>query len=361
MSNHAARRAALRPLITESGVEGLLVTNLLNIRYLTGFTGSNAALIVAASDSDTAEDNSVFCTDGRYVTQAATQVPDLRTVTDRASAVALVTAASGRLGFEAAHLTVAEHAQLLGLGAAELVATTGLVEQLRAVKDADEIEALRRACAIADDAFAGLIAAGGIRAGRTEREVGLDLDERMRRGGAEDPAFETIVAAGPHSAIPHHRPTGSVLERGDLVKFDFGARFAGYHSDMTRTVVLGPPQDWQREIYDVVLAAQTAAEELVRPGTTGQLLDQAARTVVTDAGYGDRFLHGLGHGIGLEIHEGPAVAGAATGTIEADMVLTVEPGVYLEGRGGVRIEDSGVVRASGYEVLTLTAKNLLVL
>lgn len=362
MPNHAARRAALRSLLADTAdradsVEALLVTDLLNIRYLTGFTGSNAALVVSR-DGD---DSTVFCTDGRYVTQAADQVPDLRTVIDRASAPALVRAATGRLGFEAAHLTVAVHSQLTGLGPAELVATDGLVEQLRAVKDADEIEALRRACEIADVAFGALIADGGIRAGRTEREVGLDLDERMRRGGAEDPAFETIVAAGAHSAIPHHRPTGSLLQRGDLVKFDFGARFAGYHSDMTRTVVLGEPQAWQREIHEVVLAAQTAAEELVRPGTTGQRLDRAAREVITDAGYGERFLHGLGHGIGLEIHEGPAVAAAATGTIEADMVLTVEPGVYLEGRGGVRIEDSGVVRASGYEVLTLTAKNLLVL
>lgn len=355
VSHHAARRAALRSLLVET--DGLLVTNLLNVRYLTGFTGSNAALIVAASG----DDDSVFCTDGRYVTQAAAQVLDLRTVIDRASAPALVSAATGRLGFEAADLTVAAHRELADLGTADLVPTTGLVERLRAVKDAGEIEALRRACEIADVAFAALIADGGIRAGRSEREVGLDLDERMRRGGAEDPAFETIVAAGAHSAIPHHRPTGALLERGDLVKFDFGARFAGYHSDMTRTVVLGEPQDWQREVYDLVHAAQTAAEELVRPGTTGQLLDRAARQVISDAGYGDRFLHGLGHGIGLEIHEAPAVAGAATGTIEADMVLTVEPGVYLEGRGGVRIEDSGVVRASGYEVLTLTTKNLLVL
>jgi Xaa-Pro aminopeptidase len=362
VSNHAARRAALRSLLVAAGdrIDGLLVTDLLNIRYLTGFTGSNAALIVAADD-DVAETKTVLCTDGRYVTQAAAQVPDLRTVIDRASAPALVRAAGGRLGFEAGSLTVAAHTQLTGLGTAELVPTNGLVEQLRAVKDADEIEALRRACAIADLAFAGLLTDGGVRAGRTEREVGLDLDERMRRGGAEDPAFETIVAAGAHSAIPHHRPTGSVLERGDLVTFDFGARFAGYHSDMTRTVVLGEPQGWQREIHDLVLAAQTAAEELVRPGVTGQFLDRAAREVIEDAGYGDRFLHGLGHGIGLEIHEGPAVAATAPGTIEADMVLTVEPGVYLEGRGGVRIEDSGVVRASGYEVLTLTAKNLLVL
>jgi Xaa-Pro aminopeptidase len=357
VSNHAARRAALRSLLASADVGALLVTDLLNIRYLTGFTGSNAALLVEA----TGDDRSAFCTDGRYVTQAAAQVPDLRTVIDRASAPALVREATGRLGFEAGHLTVADHTRLAALGTAELVATGGLVEQLRAIKDADEIEALRRACEIADDAFAALIADGGIRAGRTEREVGLDLDERMRRGGAEDPAFETIVAAGAHSAIPHHRPTTSVMQRGDLVKFDFGARFDGYHSDMTRTVVLGPPQAWQQEIHDVVLAAQTAAEDLVAPGTTGQQLDRAARQVIEAAGYGDRFLHGLGHGIGLEIHEGPAVAAAATGTIEADMVLTVEPGVYLEGRGGVRIEDSGVVRASGYEVLTLTAKNLLVL
>ncbi len=357
MSQHAARRTALRRSLDGAGVEALLVTDLLNIRYLTGFTGSNAALLISASgDTDSA-----FCTDGRYVTQAATQVPDLPTVIDRASAPALVRTATGRLGFEAGHLTVAAHRALTDLAAAEMVATTGLVEQLRAVKDAAEIDSLRRACEIADRALAGLIADGGIRAGRTEREVGLDLDERMRRDGAEDPAFETIVAAGAHSAIPHHRPTGAPLTRGDLVTLDFGARYQGYHSDMTRTVVLGPPHAWQQEIYDVVRAAQDAAEEMVRPGTTGRLLDRAARQVIEDAGFGDRFLHALGHGIGLQIHEGPAVAAAATGTINADMVLTVEPGVYLEGRGGVRIEDSGVVRASGYEVLTLTAKNLLVL
>ncbi len=209
MSNRAARRAALRSLLTaaDADADALLVTDLRNIRYLTGFTGSNAALLIHA----TGDDRSTFCTDGRYVTQAAAQVPDLPTVIDRASAAALVRAATGRLGFEASHLTVADHTRLAALDTAELVPTAGLVEELRAVKDADEIEALRRACEIADIAFAALLADGGIRAGRTEREVGLDLDERMRRGGAEDPAFETIIAAGAHSAIPHHRPTGSVL------------------------------------------------------------------------------------------------------------------------------------------------------
>ena len=179
--------------------------------------------------------------------------------------------------------------------------------------------------------------------------------------GAEDPAFETIVAAGPNSAIPHHRPTAAELAAGDFVKFDFGARYGGYHSDMTRTVVLGEPAGWQREIYDLVHAAQAAAAAVCRPGTACKDADAAARTVITDAGYGEQFLHGLGHGVGLEIHEAPSLAATAAGIMAENMVLTDEPGVYLEGRGGVRIEDTGVIRPSGYEVLTLTTKDLVVL
>ncbi len=333
----------------------MLVTQLLNVRYLTGFTGSNGVLLIRANGAD------VFCTDGRYTTQSAEEVPDLERLIDRGSAVALAKQATGRCGFEAATVTVAGLSSLAAAAPADLVATTDVVEALRAVKDDSEIEALRSACGIADEAFAQLLADGAVQPGRTEREVGLELDERMRRLGAEDTAFETIVAAGSNSAIPHHRPTSAVLAAGNFVTFDFGARYAGYHSDMTRTVVLGEPAGWQREIYDLVRAAQAAAEHISVAGTVCSDADAAARDLIADAGYGEEFLHGLGHGIGLEIHEAPSVSATGATTMAEKMVLTVEPGVYLEGRGGVRIEDSGVVRASGYEVLTLTTKDLLAL
>jgi Xaa-Pro aminopeptidase len=217
---------------------------------------------------------------------------------------------------------------------------------------------------VADHALAALIDAGGIRPGRTERELGLDLDERMRRLGASDPAFETIVAAGENSAIPHHRPTARVLRTGDLLKLDFGAAVGGYHSDMTRTFVLGRPSAWQLEIYAVVAAAQLAGRRAAVVGATGGEVDAAARDLITAAGFGPQFAHGLGHGVGLQVHEAPSLARGQAGIIEADMCVTVEPGVYLPGRGGVRIEDSGVVRAgdspgSAYEVLTLTSRELV--
>jgi Xaa-Pro aminopeptidase len=244
------------------------------------------------------------------------------------------------------------------------VPTNGLVERLRAIKDEGEIDALRTACAVADRALADLIAAGGIRRGRTERDVGLDLDDRMRRLGASDPAFETIVAAGENSAIPHHRPTARVLRAGDLLKLDFGAAVGGYHSDMTRTFVLGRPSDWQVEIFSLVAAAQLAGRRAAVVGATGGEVDAAARDLITAAGYGEAFAHGLGHGVGLQVHEAPSLGRGQAGIIEPDMCVTVEPGVYLPGRGGVRIEDSGVVRAEGtpgsaYEVLTLTSRELV--
>ena len=362
MTATANRRAALRGLLTEQGLDSLLVTDLINIRYLTGFTGSNAALLVAAAG----EEQSLFCTDGRYEVQSAAEVPDLDHRIERQSDLALMAVAAGRIGFEALAVSFAQHTSLLTAthGPAVLVPTTGLVEQLRAIKDAGEIEALRTACAVADHALADLIDAGGIRTGRTERDVGLDLDDRMRRLGASDPAFETIVAAGENSAIPHHRPTARVLRAGDLLKMDFGAAVAGYHSDMTRTFVLGRPSGWQVEIYSVVAAAQLAGRRAAVVGATGGAVDAAARDLITAAGYGPQFAHGLGHGVGLQVHEAPSLARGQAGIIEADMCVTVEPGVYLPGRGGVRIEDSGVVRVedspgSAYEVLTLTSRELV--
>ncbi|MHA6782523.1 M24 family metallopeptidase [Pseudonocardia saturnea] len=355
-----ARRAALRELLHAADVDALLVTDLVNIRYLTGFTGSNAALLVDAR-GDAA---SRFGTDGRYRTQAQAQVPDLERIEDRATAVAVAAAAHGlgvrRLGFESDAVTVDAHAALdAAAEGVTLARAPGLVQRLRLVKDDGEIDALRAACAAADAALADLLAAGGVAPGRTERDVALDLEDRMRGHGAQGPAFETIVAAGEHSAVPHHRPTATVLRAGDLVKMDFGALLGGYHSDMTRTVVLGPAAGWQRELYDLVAAAQRAGRAALAPGADVVDVDAAARTVCEDAGRGEEFLHGLGHGVGLQIHEAPLLARTGTGALAAGMTVTVEPGVYLEGRGGVRIEDTLVVRDGGPELLTRTTRELL--
>jgi Xaa-Pro aminopeptidase len=367
MSATLNRRRALRGLLADAGLDGLLVTDLINIRYLTGFTGSNAAVLIRV-EGDT---DSLFCTDGRYEVQSTAEVPDLPRRIDRPSDLALLGSASGQIGFEAVSVSVSAHSQQQTAAApgVQLVATENLIEQLRSVKDSGEIDALRTACAVADRALAELIEQGGIRPGRTEREVGLDLDERMRRLGASDPAFETIVAAGENSAIPHHRPTSRPLRTGDLLKLDFGAAVAGYHSDMTRTFVLGRPADWQVEIYSVVASAQQAGRRAAVVGATGDEVDAAARDLITAAGYGAQFAHGLGHGVGLQVHEAPSLARGQAGIIRADMCVTVEPGIYLPGRGGVRIEDSGVVRAfdsvdqdssgAGYEVLTLTSRDLV--
>ena len=308
-----------------------------------------------------------FCTDGRYTTQSAAEVPDLPRLIARACAGALVASApSGIVGFEARSVTVADHGNLLtsaadSPGDVQLKQTVDVVERIRAVKDPGEIDALTRACAVADQALAELIEAGGIRPGRTERQVGLDLDQRMRQLGAEDPSFETIVAAGPNSAIPHHRPTAAILAAGDLVKLDFGATVDGYHSDMTRTLLLGPPAGWQQEIYELVASAQAAGRSACLVGATGGEIDAASRDLITAAGYGAQFTHGLGHGVGLQIHEAPGLAHQSASIMVPDMCVTVEPGVYLPGRGGVRIEDTGVIRADGYQVLTQTSKELRVL
>jgi Xaa-Pro dipeptidase len=344
----------------------MLVTDLLNVRYLTGFTGSNAALLVHAADDAGAEGRTLFCTDGRYLTQAAEQVPDLERVIDRASDLALAqrvgaaVAEYRTVGFESHRVTVDGRDVLAGaVEAADLVRAPGLVESLRLIKDEAEIEALRMACAAADRALADLIEHGGLRLGRTELEVARELESRMLDHGAAGPSFDTIIATGANSAVPHHRPTHAVLTGGDLVKMDFGALVDGYHSDMTRTVVLGHPADWQREVYDLVAASQSAGREAVRVGADVREIDSAARKVIEDAGYGDRFLHGLGHGVGLEIHEAPSLSQRGDGTISAGMAVTVEPGVYLPERGGVRIEDTLVVRESTPELLTLTTKELV--
>jgi Xaa-Pro aminopeptidase len=360
---HATRRDSLRTLVRQAEVDALLVTDLVNIRYLTGFTGSNAALLLHAED----EHRTLFCTDGRYVTQAAAEVPDLEHVVDRDSPAALLkragdhSASYRRTGFESHYVSVEQYEAFAALvDGIDLRRAPGLVEELRLVKDEDEIESLRRACTAADRALAELIEHGGIRPGRTEREVARELENRMLDHGSTGPSFDSIVAAGAHSAIPHHQPTDAVLVAGDFVKLDFGATVDGYHSDMTRTLVLGTPADWQRELYDLVHRAQAAGRAAVLPGSGVVDVDKAAREVIEQAGHGDEFSHGLGHGVGLEIHEAPRLAKTGDGTLSVGMAVTVEPGVYLAGRGGVRIEDTLVVRDAAPELLTLSSKELVV-
>ncbi|MFW3169116.1 M24 family metallopeptidase [Geodermatophilus sp. CPCC 206100] len=364
---HAERRAALRAMAGERGFDAVLVTDLLNVRYLTGFTGSNGALLLRTDGGD------VFGTDGRYTTQAGTQVPDLELLVERNTGAALAREAvrrgAGRIGFESHVVTVdglrALESVLADAAAGgpvpELGSVRCAVESLRAVKDADEIDALRRACAVADAALAELAAEGALRPGRTELQVGRELDARMLAVGAEAPSFETIVATGANSAIPHHRPDSTVLTEGDFLKLDFGATVDGYHSDMTRTLVLGHAADWQQEVYALVAEAQAAGRAALAVGTDVVAVDAAARDVIAAAGHAEHFSHGLGHGVGLEIHEAPGIGQLGAGTLAAGMAVTVEPGVYLPGHGGVRIEDTLIVTEGEPELLTLTSKELLVL
>ncbi len=363
---YGERRERLRATAAERGLDAVLVTNLLNVRYLTGFTGSNGALLLRADGAD------LFGTDGRYTTQAGTQVPDVELLVDRGTVSALAREAvrrkAGRIGFESHDVTVdglsgleRVLAEESGGAAPELVSIRRAVEALRAVKDDGEIESLRRACAVADQALAELAAEGALRPGRTERQVGRELDARMVHLGAEGPSFETIVAAGANSAIPHHRPDATVLREGDFLKLDFGATVDGYHSDMTRTLVLGHAADWQREIYELVAASQAAGRAALAVGADVVAVDSAARDVIVAAGHGEHFTHGLGHGVGLEIHEAPGIGQLGAGSLAAGMAVTVEPGVYLPGHGGVRIEDTLIVTDDAPELLTLTSKELLVL
>ena len=357
----------MRTAIAANGLEAMLVTDLINVRYLSGFTGSNGALLVFADDR-----GPVLATDGRYRTQAAEQAPDLEVAIERALGRHLIGRAAdagvGKLGFESNVVTVdgfdALTNELVDRNAAtELVRAAGTVEALREIKDDGELALLRLACEKADAALSDLVERGGLRPGRTEREVSRELEALMLDHGADAISFETIVAAGANSAIPHHRPTDAVLADGDFVKIDFGALVAGYHSDMTRTFVLGKAADWQLEIYQLVSDAQRAGREALHPGADLRGVDGAARQLIVDAGYGEQFSHGLGHGVGLQIHEAPGIGATSTGTLLEGSVVTVEPGVYLPGRGGVRIEDTLVVgkTAATPELLTRFPKELAVL
>lgn len=349
------RRASLAGVFAP-GVDAFLVTDLTNVRYLCGFTGSNAALLVQP------DGEAVLATDGRYATQAAAECPDVEITVTRSVAPALVSLAAGsgrvrRLAIENHRVTLAQFAQLeqAAAGTVELVDGEQAVEALRAVKDGDEVAVLAAACRVTDETFTAVLEL--LRPGITELQVAWELRRLMHERAAE-PAFDSIVAFGSNSAEPHHSPTGRELAPGDLVKLDFGAALSGYHSDMTRTVVCGRPAEWQRELHDLVRVVQEEARERVQPGAVPVELDAAVRARIEATG--NEVAHGLGHGVGLEIHESPFLVPGSTAARLVDRVaVTVEPGIYLPGRGGVRIEDTVLVGAAGAESLTSSPRELI--
>lgn len=358
----AARVDRLRATFAGAECDALLVTHLTNIRYLTGFTGSAAMLLVRAGAL-------TFVTDGRYEEQStgelgaagvAAEIVVGRTAALQREALIERAAGTARLGLEAEHVSWADQRRYATewLPGVELVAASGLVEGLRLVKDEGEVARIEAACAIADAALAAV--APMLEAGPTEAAFALELDTEMRRQGADDLSFETIVAAGPNGSRPHHTPSDRPIERGELVVIDFGALVDGYHSDMTRTIAVGGADaldDTQARMVAVVLESQAAGVAVVRPGASTRDVDAACREVIAAAGWGDAFVHGTGHGVGLDIHEDPRVSWAADATLAPGHVVTVEPGVYLPGHGGVRIEDTVVVTESGCRTLTRAPKS----
>jgi Xaa-Pro aminopeptidase len=366
-NSDAARVQRLASELVDPGVDALLVDSLVNVRYLTGFTGSNGLVLAVADTARAKLGCHRFLSDFRYATQSAEQVSDAfaREIVagDLFEALAAQLAqGGGRLGFDEAGLTVKRHGQLLEMlgGDWELVPCAGAVERLRAVKDAGEIARIRAASELADMALRGILEDGLV--GRTERDVALALELRMRSLGAQAPSFTSIVAAGAHGALPHAQPSAEPIPRDVLVTIDWGAVHEGYCSDCTRTFATGDGISGQaREIYGLVLRAQEQGLGAVRAGPSGREVDAVARAVIEQAGHGEHFGHGLGHGVGIEIHEGPRLSRTAgEEPLRAGNVVTVEPGVYLPGLLGVRIEDLVVVREDSQEVLTSLPKALTV-
>lgn len=357
---HAARRRRAQALVAEAGADAAIITAGPNVRYLTGLASSNAALLLPADG-----DRALLTTDSRYAGAARRDAPDLELLEDRFIEAKLAAEAARRgirrLAFEAHEMTVERHGEFTAKAEGVAMLPFGRkIEGLRQVKDGAELDKLAEACRLTDAALAQVLPQ--IRPGMSERELATLLDHTMALLGAQRPAFDTIVASGPNGAIPHHAPTTRELARGDLVTMDFGALHDGYHADMTRTVAIGAAADWQREIYGLVAAAQRAGIEALADGVEAGAVDAAAREVIEAAGHAAHFQHGLGHGVGLEIHEAPMLGYRRTGKLTDRVPVTVEPGVYLPGKGGVRIEDVLVVTAGDRaRFLTLTTRELLVL
>jgi len=353
------RADSVAEALEEREADLLLVTDLVNVRWLTGFTGSSAAAVVGREGSRR------FVTDFRYLTQSADEVDpawEREIAVDLLAGVVKGLPGSGdlRLAFDDAHMSVKDRGRLEGMLRAgiELVPAGGAIEALRAVKDEAELDAIRAAARLADDALIEVLGRGLV--GRTEREVALDLEFTMRRMGAQAASFPPIVAAGEHGALPHAAPREQVIPAGTLCVVDWGAQLDGYASDCTRTYATGDIDPRDAEVYALVLRAQEAALAAVRPGPTGREVDAVARSIIDAAGHAEHFGHGLGHGVGLDVHEGPRLSKQGEAALAAGMVVTVEPGVYVPGAVGVRIEDLVIVTDDGAEVVSGLPKELQV-
>ena len=327
------------------------ITDLINIRYLTGFSGSNAALLVSDSSA-------ILATDSRYEIQAVTQVPELPAVIGRNFPELLLSKLQkSEVLVEGGNLSINAYQKLVASFEHQFSSSVGVIEGLRVVKDGSEIELIKRACEISTKAYLDTI--DSVQVGQTEKFIRNVLEQRMREYGADDIAFASIVASGPNSAIPHHEPTARELQSGDFLKIDFGAKVDGYHADCTRTVVVGKPADWQLEIHSAVTQAQQSGRETIRADIKFTEVEDAVNLSLTDSGYRDYFTHGLGHGVGLAIHEDPFFGRAGDAKIAVNTVLTIEPGAYLKDKGGVRVEDTIVVNSEGYVNLTKLPYELL--
>ena len=347
----------IQTIVSEHALEGILFFSPENIRYLTGFSGSEGYLL-------TGTDENLLLVDSRYITQAQDETKNCRVILldEGIKGVAAQIAARGwrRLGFEAQGISVALFEKLQeNLQETELVSIKDEVARLRGLKGDNEISLIQQAVQIAEEAWKNVV--GMVKSGTREDELALELEYCMKKGGAEGVAFDIIVAAGPRTALPHAQPTIRPIEEGDVVLFDFGARYRGYCCDESCTVVAGQATEEQKRIYTVVKDAHDKAIEQVKPGVKLAAIDAAARNHINQAGHGEHFGHGTGHGVGLAVHEWPTVGKDSRDVAEEGMVFTVEPGVYIPGWGGIRIEDMVLVTTDGCEVLTKIPKDLMII
>jgi Xaa-Pro aminopeptidase len=353
-----ARVERLREQMNEAGGQAMLVTSVVNRRYLSGFTGTHGILLLT-------DDKAALFTDFRYREQAPLQAKGFEIIEHGQNMNASIaeTLQAWRIStllFEDRHVTFAEHADMVkAFAPASLMPARGIIEQLRMIKDEAELAVMREACDVADRTFEHIL--GFIKPGVTELAIAVEMETFMRSQGASGPSFDTIVASGERSALPHGVASDRVVGREEFVKLDFGAYYKGYCSDLTRTVVVGKPTERHREIYDIVKEAQQYALDHLGPGMTGKQGDALTRDIITRYGYGDHFGHGTGHGLGMEIHEAPRLSLSGDIVLTPGMTVTVEPGIYLPGFGGVRIEDDVVITDTGIQILTRSPKELIVL